>query len=272
MSRNSLIRPRRPRAVSDRPAPATRLLPTPYPLTLPPNPYYQRYVEAERLRLGSDHPLFLSQYCLTPVSDDGRFLDSTRQALLQGNHCRDNAPRTGRVYVAGIDLAGESEQPAIGGTRAIEPSRDSTVVTIGELRSLDDGLGSKLPSISVVEHYWWTGKPHTEIFSTLVHILKNVWGCRRVVVDATGVGAGVAAFLRKSPGPSIPSPSAPSPVGTTGWSPWGGVPSPNTHERDRLLAHTPIISHAHPFPSSGAPFPRKAENICPEQSNRHGFN
>ena len=170
------------------------------------NPHYQRYVEAEQQRLGSDHPLFLSQYCLTPVSDDGRFLDSTRQALLQGNHCRDNAPRTGRVYVAGIDLAGESEQPAIGGTRAIEPSRDSTVVTIGELRFNDDGLGSKLPSISVVEHYWWTGKPHTEIFSTLVHILKNVWGCRRVVVDATGVGAGVAAFLRKSLGTSIVKP------------------------------------------------------------------
>ena len=52
------------------------------------NPHYQRYVEAERLRLGGDHPLFLSQYCLTPVSDDGRFLDSTRQALLKGNHCR----------------------------------------------------------------------------------------------------------------------------------------------------------------------------------------
>ena len=170
------------------------------------NPHYQRFVEAERQRLGSDHPLFLSQYCLTPVSDDGRFLDSTRQALLQGSHCRDNAPRNGRVYVAGIDLAGESELPATGGTRAVEPSRDSTVVTIGELRFNDDGLGSKLPSISVVEHYWWTGKPHTHIFSSLVHILKSVWGCRRVVVDATGIGAGVAAFLRKSLGTSIVKP------------------------------------------------------------------
>ena len=170
------------------------------------NPQYQRFVEAERLRLGSDHPLFLSQYCLTPVSDDGRFLDSTRQALLQGSHCRDYAPRTGSVYVAGIDLAGESELPAIGGTRATEPSRDSTVVTIGELRFNDDGLGSKLPSIRVVEHFWWTGKPHTETFSTLVQVLKNVWGCRRVVVDATGIGAGVAAFLRTSLGTSIVKP------------------------------------------------------------------
>ncbi len=170
------------------------------------NPHYQHYVEAEQQRLGSDHPLFLSQYCLTPVSDDGRFLDNTRQALLQGNHSRKNAPLSGRTYVAGIDLAGESEDPANGGLRANEPLRDSTVVTIGELRYLDDGFGSKLPTLSVVEHFWWTGKPHTEIFSTLVHLLKNVWACRRVVVDATGVGAGVAAFLRKTIGPSIVKP------------------------------------------------------------------
>ena len=170
------------------------------------NPQYQRHVEAEQQRLGSDHPLFLSQYCLTPVSDDGRFLDSTRQALLQGRHSRLRTPKSGRVYVAGIDLAGESSKPAHDRLLATEPFRDSTVVTIGELRYLDDGLGSKLPSIRVVEHFWWSGDPHTETFSRLVHILKDIWGCRRVVVDATGIGAGVAAFLRKSLGTSIVKP------------------------------------------------------------------
>ena len=170
------------------------------------NPHYKRYVEAERLRLGSDHPLFLSQYCLTPVSDDGRFLDNTRLALLQGSHSRKNAPFQGQTYVAGIDLAGEVERPANDGIRSIEPLRDSTVVTIGELHYTGDALGSKNPSLSVVEHHWWTGKPHTETYSTLVHLLRNVWKCRRVVVDATGVGAGVAAFLRKSLGTSIVKP------------------------------------------------------------------
>ena len=170
------------------------------------NPQYQRYVEAERQRLGSDHPLFLSQYCLTPVSDDGRFLDNTRLALLKGVHCRLRAPINGCTYVAGVDLAGESERPGVTGIRATEPSRDSTVVTIGELRSNDDGSGFVLPSLRVVEHFWWTGRPHTEIFSNLVHILKDTWGCRRVVVDATGIGAGVAAFLRKRLGTSIVKP------------------------------------------------------------------
>ena len=58
----------------------------------------------------------------------------------------------------------------------------------------------------MVEHFWWTGLPHTENFSRLIHILSEVWGCRRVVVDATGIGAGVAGFLRKSMGPSIVKP------------------------------------------------------------------
>ena len=170
------------------------------------NPHYKRYVEAERLRLGSDHPLFLSQYCLVPVTGIGRFLDHNRQALLQGSHTRISAPLSERTYVAGIDLAGESEQPDNLRIRTIEPFRDSTVVTIGELRFTNDGSGSTLPSLRVVEHFWWTGLPHTENFSRLIHILSEVWGCRRVVVDATGIGAGVAAFLRKSMGPSIVKP------------------------------------------------------------------
>ena len=170
------------------------------------NPQYQRFVEAEQQRLGSDHPLFLSQYCLTPVSDDGRFLDNTRLALLQGGHSRINAPLQGRTYVAGIDLAGGVESTGHTGISATRTLNDSTVLTIGELHLTDDGLGSKNPSLSVVEHHWWTGKHHTETYSTLVHLLKNVWKCSRVVVDATGIGAGVAAFLRKRLGTSIVKP------------------------------------------------------------------
>ena len=41
------------------------------------------------------------------------------------------------------------------------------------------------------------------LYPQLVDILKNVWGCRRVVVDATGVGEGVASFLSKALGSSV---------------------------------------------------------------------
>jgi hypothetical protein len=36
-----------------------------------------------------------------------------------------------------------------------------------------------------------------------VDILKNTWGCRRIVIDSTGVGEPVAAFLRKALGSRV---------------------------------------------------------------------
>jgi hypothetical protein len=53
----------------------------------------------------------------------------------------------------------------------------------------------RTPHLRVVQHYWWTGRKHRELFPQLVDLLKRVWHCRAVVVDATGVGAGVASFL-----------------------------------------------------------------------------
>ncbi len=58
-------------------------------------------------------------------------------------------------------------------------------------------------SICIVEHYQWTGRRHTELYPQLVDLLKNVWQCRRVVVDAIGIGQPVASFLRRAPGMCI---------------------------------------------------------------------
>ena len=81
MSRNSLHRPRRPRAVSDRPAPGTRLLPYPFPSTIPLHfPHYKRCPKAHRLRLRSDQSLFPPVH----VTGYGRFPDKKRHALSKG--------------------------------------------------------------------------------------------------------------------------------------------------------------------------------------------
>ena len=280
MSRTSLIRPRRPRAVSDRPATGTRLLPSPPHL----NTHYKRCPKALRLRLRSDQSTSLPVY----VTGYGRSPDKNWLALSRG-HCQVRAPLTRRIpFAASGDapehgvmvlpwaiapfsdsavaaLAGQSEQSDERRLKTNAPFTDSTVVTIGQLRSTNAGHGSTLPSPRVVERFWWWRPPHREPISRLFHVLSEARGCRKAGVDVehplsrkTPIGTGVAVFLRNRPGPSIPSPSVPSPVGATGWSPWGGASSPTTHERNRLLAHTPIISHAHPFPSSGAPLPRKA--------------
>jgi hypothetical protein len=57
-----------------------------------------------------------------------------------------------------------------------------------------------MPRLRIVEHYSWTGRRHAELYPQLVDLLKSVWHCRKVVVDATGVGEPVASFLRQAIG------------------------------------------------------------------------
>ena len=229
MSRTSLHRPRRTRAVCHRPANDTRLLSTPHSL----NPHYKRCPMAQRLRLSSDQS--------TSRSLHGRSPDKSRHALSKG-HCQVRAPLTRRIRFAssgdalersvmslpraiappwaiapfsdspGAALAGQSEQSDERRLKTNAPFWDSTVVTIGDLRSTNAGHGSTLPSLRMVEHFWWS-RPHRESFSRLFHIPSEVRGCRKAGFDVehplsrtSPIGTGVAAFLRNRPGPSIPSP------------------------------------------------------------------
>jgi hypothetical protein len=167
------------------------------------NPDYLAYVEAERERLGENHPLFLTQYRLLPIHGGGNYLSRQQLAQLKGKHERKRQAEAGKIYVAGIDLAGEAEEVEGDRLRALKPRQDSTVVTIGELDfSVCDDL-QKQAGIRVVEHYQWTGKKHTALYPQLVDILKNVWHCRKVVVDATGIGQPVSSFLRKALGSKV---------------------------------------------------------------------
>ena len=176
------------------------------------NPLYASYVEAERQRLGQEHPLFRSQYLLLPVQGGKGLLSAAQQAQLQGAHPRQSRPpgASGKVYVAGLDLAGGAQEDALRqaqGERALVTSsgaaRDSTVLTIGEL---DFQAGDPLtgePQVRVVEHYWWTGVSPASLYPRLVDLLRQVWRCKRVVVDATGLGLGTASFLERTLGRSM---------------------------------------------------------------------
>ena len=227
---------RTPEAVQHRPGAQARLLPTPFPSTLTLlNPHYKRCPKAQRLCLRSDQSPSHPQH--------GRSPDKLRHTLLKG-YCQVRAPLTRRKGFAasgdapehgvivfpwaiappwasapfsdspGVDLAGQSEQSDERRLKTNAPFKDSTVVTTGEHPTTNAGHGSPLPSLGVVEHFWWMRLPHAENFSGLLHIPSEVRGCRRVVVDVNRpqgrtprIDTGVAVFLHKRPGPSIPSPN-----------------------------------------------------------------
>jgi hypothetical protein len=167
------------------------------------NPDYLAYVQHERERLGESHPLFLTQYRLLPIHGGGGFLNPQQRAQLGGRHHRRHQPGTGQAYVAGIDLAGEAEDAEDAHLRALKPRQDSTVVTIAGLDFPARGDITRQPGIKLVEHFWWTGRKHPELFPQLIDILKNVWRCRKIVVDATGVGEPVSSFLRQALGARV---------------------------------------------------------------------
>jgi hypothetical protein len=165
------------------------------------NPDYLAYAQAERERLGENHPLFLTQYRLLPIHGGGGFLSPQQREQLQGEHARLRRGEVGKTYVAGIDIAGEEENDEV--LMTLNPKRDATVLTIGELDFTGCDEVNKEPKIRVVEHYRWVGRKHTELYTQLVDILKNVWHCKKIVIDATGVGEPVASFLRKALGSRI---------------------------------------------------------------------
>ena len=107
-----------------------------------------------------------------------------------------------KIFIAAIDLAGEAETDEEAFKTTFLPRQDSTVVTIAELVPFTPNLELNTLNfkLNVIQHYRWTGEPHTRLYPQLVDLLKNVWHCKKVVVDSTGVGEPVAAFLKQALG------------------------------------------------------------------------
>jgi Terminase RNaseH-like domain len=154
------------------------------------NPAYGRFVRREEERLGAGHPLFLSQYCLRTLPGAGRLLGANQLTLLRGAHVALEAPVAGETYVAGLDVAGEAGDDAKAG-------HDATVLTIGRVVPAGDSRSES--QVEIVRHYAWTGVSHVALHQALVALLRR-WRVARVVIDATGIGEPVAAFLTRALG------------------------------------------------------------------------
>jgi hypothetical protein len=104
-----------------------------------------------------------------------------------------------------VDVAGEDETAPLQG-RGPEDRlalsnrrRDATALTVVEVDPGWGRVGSQtrqLPSYRVVDRKLWLGVKHTSLHAQILALARH-WGAVWVVVDATGVGAGLASFLAK---------------------------------------------------------------------------
>ncbi|MEN6478584.1 MAG: hypothetical protein ABFD20_02975 [Anaerolineales bacterium] len=162
-------------------------------------PAYRQHIEGEIARLGADHPLIQTQYLLQEIDAGGGLFPREVQAMMRGSHPPLDGPLPGEEYALLVDVAGEAEERGDldAALRQREPRRDSTAVTIVAI----DRSGP-LPRYRIVARHWWTGRPQHALQGAIARLAER-WGATRVVVDATGLGAGLASFLRQALGPRV---------------------------------------------------------------------
>jgi hypothetical protein len=175
-------------------------------------PAYATYVANQVQKLGRSHPLIKTQYFLEEIDAEGGMFPPARRLLMQGQHAYREAPEKGKIYAILFDVAGEDEDAgslalpaAQAELREREPRKDSTAAAIVEvdLSTLSD-IVIRAPTYRVVQRRLWTGTKHAILYGEL-RALAETWAAKYVVIDATGVGAGLASFLDKAlPGKVIP--------------------------------------------------------------------
>ncbi|MCJ7555587.1 MAG: hypothetical protein MUP90_01585, partial [Gammaproteobacteria bacterium] len=167
-------------------------------------PAYRDFVEAQVARLGRMHPLVRTQFFSEELDADGGLFTPERISMMQGKHPLEIAPVNGGIYAMLIDLAGEDESARESvATDLSNPGRDATAITIV---AVDTGLmGDALigrPTYRVVKRYLWVGERQAVQYAR-IRALAEHWGVRRLVVDASGVGAGLASFLQDALGERV---------------------------------------------------------------------
>jgi hypothetical protein len=158
-------------------------------------PAYRKFVDEQVARLGRNNPLVRTQYFSEEIDSEGGMFPLSRRLLMMGAHHRQDEPTPGRAYAFTIDVAGADEAVTDDMEQLSNPSRDSTALTIFEVdtSSLNDPLIRK-PTYRVVNRVVWQGVKHSRLYGTILGLAEQ-WSPVKVIIDATGVGAGLAGFL-----------------------------------------------------------------------------
>jgi hypothetical protein len=159
-------------------------------------PAYGRFVQRQIEQLGRDHPMVRTQFYSEILENGGKLFHPGRLALMRGEHATQTRPQTGMTYIFCLDVAGEDQGLAQDGQMS-NPRRDYNALTIFSILSKQTAWGIPQNHYQVVSRHAWQGIVQSELFEQLLALAK-LWNPRQFVVDATGVGAGIASFLQRA--------------------------------------------------------------------------
>lgn len=149
-------------------------------------PPYGERVRARIAQFGADHPSIRTEYCLEELDGDGQLFPPERREHLRGDHPRRRRADADHTYALLLDVGGERRVDE----SATDDRRDSTALTVVEVER-----GDGQPLYRVVDRRVWTGIGQAALHAQLVDLARSVWRASVIVVDATGIGAGLASFL-----------------------------------------------------------------------------
>ncbi len=158
-------------------------------------PPYGEHVQGVIARLGRQHPIVKTQYFLEEIDAEGGMFPASRRALVRGRHPCCETPSESVIYAITIDVAGQDESAEGHLLREIQPRVDSTALTIAEVDT--STLGDPMlmaPTYRVVKRHYWTGAKHVKLYGQIAAICE-LWSPAYIVVDATGIGEPLYAFL-----------------------------------------------------------------------------
>ncbi|MBP6786284.1 MAG: hypothetical protein KA170_01745 [Candidatus Promineofilum sp.] len=161
------------------------------------NPDYAAFLAEQVRRHGRRHPIVAAEYFLEPLDGSGGLFPPWRLALMRGDHPRQRGPRPGELYVAAIDPAGGDPAAAEPGAPLHNPGRDFTVATL--FRVIESAVAG--PVYEALDVFTDQGSRHfqsapgqTALAERLLAWLRH-WDAAHVIIDAAGVGQGLADWL-----------------------------------------------------------------------------
>ena len=165
-------------------------------------PAYGQYVDEQIIKLGRDHPIIQSQYFAKEIDETGGMFTLGRIESIFLIKSEELPVTKSRKYCILIDVGGEDETVNVIGELK-NKNRDSTVLTIVEVddTTINDEL-IKAPTYYTARRYEWIGVKHSKLFFEIRDIITRHRPVK-IIIDATGVGAGLASFLARAFGEKV---------------------------------------------------------------------